>query len=334
MEQSQKFNQTKEIFPRDISKSLTEGIPQKATVGFSDGLRAFEKSSITCFAFDHEREKEGLHFTESHPIEKYFSDEHKMKYLSEAKVAFDSYQNYFGMQQTSPDSKSLDNGLLFNYDMILSEYDNPNAFRSDLDLGMMKNRRTVSSPIKKEQGIKSLEMSLKEKSIIKIPTCGMKVKSQTSSSTPRSVDSIKLSTLLKFLAKTRGVDKSMISEDIVDRTIELGQQKVAEQLQIPYRRYKTILSKAGIKTIAGRKVQNLKLETKLVEWCLQAKSTQKVLSRKMIQRQAIALQKNFIKKGEKSLEKVKFSKGWLDKFVKRHEQIREYVTSQKRKKNM
>lgn len=152
------------------------------------------------------------------------------------------------------------------------------------------------------------------------------------SSTPLSVDSAKLQKLLKCLNKTKGIDKSQIDEDIVARTIEFGQQKVAESLNIPYRRYKSILNKVGIKTSAGRKVNNLQFETQLVEWAIHTKNSGKILTRKMLKDRASLIIKELILAGESSLRKFNLSKGWLDKFVKRHEEIKEYLTSQKGKK--
>lgn len=152
------------------------------------------------------------------------------------------------------------------------------------------------------------------------------------SSSPISVDSAKLQKLLKCLNKTKGVDKSQIDEDIVARTIEFGQQKVAESLNIPYRRYKSILNKVGIKTSAGRKVNNLQFETQLVEWALSIKNSGKTLTRKMVKDKASMIIKELILSGESSLKKFNLSKGWLDKFVRRHEEIRDYLTSQKGKK--
>lgn len=149
---------------------------------------------------------------------------------------------------------------------------------------------------------------------------------------PKSVDSTKLQRLMQCLSRSKGVNKSQIDEDIVARTVEFGQQKVAEALNIPYRRYKSILNKVGIKTSAGRKVNNFRLETELVDWAASIKASGKVLTRKMIKDKAAALIKALIKDGEISLRKVRLSKGWLDKFVKRHEEIKEYLTSQKGKK--
>ena len=160
-----------------------------------------------------------------------------------------------------------------------------------------------------------------------------KQKKDTSSTLP-AVDPEKLSELIKCLTKTRGVNKDNIDADIVAKTIEFGQQKVAQDLNIPYRRYKSILNKVGIKTNAGRKVQNFKLEAKLVEWALSVKSSSGLLTRKMIQDKGSEFIHQLTLEGDKSVEKVRLSKGWLDKFVKRHEDIKQYLTSQKGKKGL
>lgn len=170
-------------------------------------------------------------------------------------------------------------------------------------------------------------MTLGKKSSAKVEE-----RKSSSSSSPISVDPAKLEKLLRCLNKTRGVDKSQIDESIVAKTIELGQQKVADSLNIPYRRYKSILNKVGIRTTAGRKVKNLQFETKLVEWAMEIKEMDQILTRKMVKDKAGEFIKEFIKQGEVSLRKIRLSKGWLDKFVKRHPEIKEYLTSQKGKK--
>lgn len=154
----------------------------------------------------------------------------------------------------------------------------------------------------------------------------------SSSCSPLSVDPIKLEKLIKCLTKTKGVNKDQIDSEIVARTVEFGQQKVAKSLHIPYRRYKSILNKVGIKTSAGRKVKNLNFENLLVEWSLKFKYEKKVLTRKMIKDKAEILIKELIAEGDVSLRKIRLSKGWLDKFVKRHQEIKEHLTSQKGKK--
>ena len=147
-----------------------------------------------------------------------------------------------------------------------------------------------------------------------------------------SWNSEKLEQLIRCLTKSKGVNKQKIDNDIVARTVEFGQQKIADELNIPYRRYKSILNKVGIKTSAGRKVKNLKLETQLVEWSLKIKESNKLLTRKMIKDQASKIIKELILSGDTSLKKIRLSKGWLDKFVRRHPTLAKYITSQKGKK--
>lgn len=153
---------------------------------------------------------------------------------------------------------------------------------------------------------------------------------KSASSIQIEVDSEKLTKLLNCLEKSKGVDKTQIDENIVARTVEFGQEKIAQQLNIPYRRYKSILNKCQIKTTAGRKVNNLKLENDLVEWALKIKDAGVILTRKMIRDKATKL----YHEDSTSTKKVNLSKGWLDKFVKRHEDIKEYLTSQKGKKGL
>lgn len=154
----------------------------------------------------------------------------------------------------------------------------------------------------------------------------------SSSCSPISFDDAKVQKLLKCLKKTKGVNHKLIDEEIISKTIELGQQKVAELLSIPYRRYKSILGKVGIKSSAGRKIKSTNFEIKLVEWAYSIKSSSSILTRKMIHEEAIRIIEQLIKQGESNLKKVRLSKGWLDKFIKRHPDIKEYLTSQKGKK--
>lgn len=149
-----------------------------------------------------------------------------------------------------------------------------------------------------------------------------------------SCDSAKLEELIKCLSKSKGVNKQQISNDIVARTIEFGQKKVADELNIPYRRYKSILNKVGIKTNAGRKIKNLQLETKLIDYAIEIKEAQLILTRSMIKDQASNIITELVDSGDVSLKKIRLSKGWLDKFIKRHEIISNYITSQKGKKGL
>uniref|UniRef100_A0A7S3J575 HTH CENPB-type domain-containing protein n=1 Tax=Euplotes harpa TaxID=151035 RepID=A0A7S3J575_9SPIT len=154
----------------------------------------------------------------------------------------------------------------------------------------------------------------------------------SSQSVPSSADEDKLQKLIQYLQKTKGVNKNQIDENLLAKTAELGQQKVSELLNIPYRRYKSILGKAGVKSPAGRKIQNSKFETNLVNWAHLVKSSSKILTRKMLKDKAEQIIKELISQGDRSLKKVRLSKGWLDKFVKRHDEIKGYLTSQKGKK--
>mmetsp|Transcript_6763 Transcript_6763/g.7693 ORF Transcript_6763/g.7693 Transcript_6763/m.7693 type:complete len:190 (-) Transcript_6763:97-666(-) len=149
----------------------------------------------------------------------------------------------------------------------------------------------------------------------------------------QSSTSDKLQLLLKRLRKTKGVDQTQIDEHLLEKTSELGQKKVAELLNIPYRRYKSILGRAGIKSCAGRKIKDTSFETKVVNWALQVKAANKILTRKMIKDNATVTVGKLIAQGNSSLKKLSLSKGWLDKFVKRHPEIGEYLTSQKGKRS-
>ena len=209
-------------------------------------------------------------------------------------------------------------------------------FRSDFDLKELQKRKfsQKTSKIRETNKIDNQNVLEKLPLNVSLPKLEDKNSSNSFIISPKSIDPEKLSNLLKCLSKTKGVNKDEISEDLVEKTIEFGQQKVAEQLCIPYRRYKSILNKVGIKTTAGRKVQNLKLETALANWAMEMKYTGTTLTRKMIQNKAAEIIKNLISQGDSSLEKVRLSKGWLDKFVKRHEEIKEYLTSQKGRKGL
>lgn len=103
-------------------------------------------------------------------------------------------------------------------------------------------------------------------------------------------------------------------------------------LNIPYRRYKSILGKVGIKSSAGRKIKNTNFEIKLVEWANSIKFNSSILTRNMLKNKATSIANQLIESGDSSLRKVRLSKGWLDKFVKRHPEIKDYLTSQKGKK--
>jgi len=78
----------------------------------------------------------------------------------------------------------------------------------------------------------------------------------------------------------------------------------------------------------------LQLESELVEWALKIKDAGLVLTRKMIRDKASEFSNELSIDGESSSKKVSLSKGWLDKFVKRHEEIKDYLTSQKGKKGL
>lgn len=147
-----------------------------------------------------------------------------------------------------------------------------------------------------------------------------------------SCDSTMLQKLIEILRRSKGVNMDKVDNSIVSRTIEFGQEKVASELNIPYRRYKSMLNKVGIKTSAGRKVNNLQLETKLVEWALTIRENSQLLTRKMIKDKALNIIKEITSSRDVSLKETRLSKGWLDKFVKRHQSISEYITSQKGKK--
>lgn len=334
MENNKEYQVSKKLGSNQRNPDLTLNVPQQENADFEYGFRQFEKPSMAYFGFDAEKDKEFPYFTNTQAFEKNFKEEEEIQYFSEPKIEFDNHLHFLEMETASPHSKSLDNKPFFAYERILSEPDNSFAFRSEYDEEFMKNRKAPSVVVKQDQNEREFPASSLITPIVEVPSPEVADKVNSSSGTPRSVDPEKLSKLFKCLKKTKGIDHDMITEDLIERTMELGQQRIAEQLQIPYRRYKSILNKVGIKTIAGRKVQNQKLESVLVEWALQVKSTGKMLTRKMVQTQAAVFQKDLINQGEKSLEKVRLSKGWLDKFLKRHEEIKCYLTSQKGKKSI
>lgn len=331
MENSNEFYHSKQASYKPEIANMSEEEAQPVQSGFDFSHQALGKPSMNCFAFDNEVDNEELYFTGTHAFDRNVDNDFDITYAHQAKNEFDNYFNFFELDSTSPRSKSFANNN-FNQEFIFDKNDNSYAWRSDLDSGVIEAKKQAAANAKKVESLPAEDFKALSKPMVKIELSKISERKSSSASSPIHVDPEKLSKLFKCLSKTKGVDKDMITEDIVERTIEFGQQKIAEQLKIPYRRYKSILNKVGIKTIAGRKVQNLKLESHLVEWSLKIKACGQILTRKMIHNQAAVFQQDLVKQGDKSLEKVRLSKGWLDKFVKRHEDIRSYLTSQKGKK--
>ena len=60
------------------------------------------------------------------------------------------------------------------------------------------------------------------------------------------------------------------------------------------------------------------LEAKLVEWIENHDPLEPKPNRNTIRTKARSLKKELIKQGNEELRKFKISKGWLDKFCKRH----------------
>lgn len=242
---------------------------------------------------------------------------------------YDPFNFFSGIQISEPARSHKEPELTFDCEFTprvckSADLKTINETVKDMKIAILPKKQTQ---IKEETDQKEIRENLVDSSY---KIC--EEKKSSSSSSPVSVDPAKLQKLMKYLSKTKGVDKTQIDEEIVSRTVEFGQQKVAESLNIPYRRYKSILNKVGIKTWAGRKVNNLQFESQLVDWASEMKNSGDVLTRKMIKDKAGEIINELIEQGEKSLKKVRLSKGWLDKFVKRHENIREYLTSQKGKK--
>ena len=129
----------------------------------------------------------------------------------------------------------------------------------------------------------------------------------------------KITELWNILKDIKGVNTEMLDQEIINKTFALGQKLVAQQLNIPYRRFKLILNKVGIKTNAGRKVKWPILEWELIEWIKQIKFRDRHLLRNLIKRKAQEIKKKLMSQGNQSVKKFKFSKGWLDKFLKRYE---------------
>ena len=153
-------------------------------------------------------------------------------------------------------------------------------------------------------------------------------------STPvSSVSEEKLKSLLEYLRKTKGVNIDYVNDDIISKTIEFGQRKTAGLLNIPFRRYKSILSRVGIRSNAGRKIKSWKFEEELALWAIQIKNKNQILTRSMIMDKANKIMNVMIDKNESKLKANRLSKGWLDKFLKRHSEIKGWITSQKGKKS-
>jgi len=217
--------------------------------------------------------------------------------------------------------RSYENKLDSQFDFLLGEDYLSKGWKSENN----KHNVVKISPVQNTNSIQKMEISKSQE---------WERKESSDPSSPVTVDPEKLAKLLSSLSKTRGVNQLKIDEHIVDRTVEFGQQKIADELNIPYRRYKSILNKWGIKTTAGRKVQNLRLETQLVDWATTVKSSSKILTRKMIKDKGAEILQQLTSQGDETVERVRLSKGWLDKFVKRHEDIKNYLTSQKGKKGL
>jgi len=240
----------------------------------------------------------------------------------------------FALEFSSPeDVRSYQNELNFEFDLSAS----PKYYTCDLKKDSLKknegdkyihldaNKAQNSQQITKFEEIKQLPEKKVDVQLISYDK-------SSSYSSQASCDSIRLEKLIKYLSKSKGVNSNKIDGSIVARTIEFGQQKIADELNIPYRRYKSILNKVGIKTNAGRKVKNLQLESELVDWATKIKESNHLLTRKMIREKASRIIKELVEAGDASLKKIRLSKGWLDKFVRRHQVISDYITSQKGKK--
>ena len=128
----------------------------------------------------------------------------------------------------------------------------------------------------------------------------------------------KLMQLQNTLRLIKGVKLSKVDDGILSRTFTFGQKSVAEQLNIPYRKFKSILNKLGIKINAGRKINSPTFEHELIEWINQLSKCNKYPSKDLIKRKAQEIRRKMISYGNESMKKFKFSKGWLDKFLKRN----------------
>jgi hypothetical protein len=218
--------------------------------------------------------------------------------------------NFFDLEIPVGKARTYDNELTFNYDISLKE----KWFSDDLNVLSTLNVKRSRKIAKKNKLSKfHLNMIKNSNDDLQSMLSSVKVEDNKSSCTQIEVSLEKISNLIQCLKKTKGVDKTQIDENLIVRNIKCGQVKVAQQLWIPYRRYKSILNKWGIKTTAGRKVKNLNLELQLVKWAMEHKSSGEILTRKMIKDMAIQMSEE---EGKSSASNL--SKGWLDKFVKRH----------------
>lgn len=327
MENKQRHSLSNNAFVSSSTQFINNNNNQDTDIQFDDSFRFYEKHSLNYFDQEFEdREKYENQLLTGEYRAKYEDAEQRPLFnfgFPSFKVEDDLFADPFNFEldyQLAPKACSDEDGLTLK----LMSLDSPRCKSADLFTIDKKNREMNNKPLNKKQS----------KALLPVQNSSDKVeeKKSSNSSSPLSVDPIKLQKLLKCLNKTKGVDKTQIDEDIVARTIEFGQQKVADSLHIPYRRYKSILNKVGIKTCAGRKVKNLNFENLLAEWSLKVKDQSNLLTRKMIKDKAEELIKELIAEGDLSLRKIRLSKGWLDKFVKRHVEIKDYLTSQKGKK--
>ena len=303
-----------------------------------------QRSAMPLFAPFFEQSKGANIFGEEFPSQNIQNEAQNEMYkfhfgtplFKESRHALDDPFNFKLEYELPDEARSYENKCEFNLELDLTNspsfysFDYLNAEKSKFD-----SNKAVShfDGADEEEQIKPVE-ELKQVQITSNIVTANHFDNRSSPKSQYSCDSAKLEQLIRCLTKSKGVDVNCIDNDIVARTIEFGQQKVADELNIPYRRYKSILNKVGIKTTAGRKVKNLKLETDLVAWAANVRESQQLLTRKMIKEEAARIIRNLIQLGDQSLKKIKMSKGWLDKFVKRHPAIAEYITSQKGKKGL
>lgn len=333
MENRQNFTENNNLFASDRNEFDMDSI-QINSFAFEEGLKNPIRPSMNWFEFYEGKEKYDLSLkiplSNTNQPQKFVQkfDFEINPFKEQTDDLFDSF-SFFDLDSPVEKARSYEYELTSDFDLSIQKL----WFSDDMIMLSTINQRNQRRMTKNDKMVynqKKLYFKNLNEDIQHISSSQrVEGKKSSSSSSQLEVPFEKVSMLMKCLQKSKGVDATQIDIDLIARTMEFGQEKVAQQLRIPYRRYKSILNKCGIKTSAGRKVNNLRLEMQLVKWAMQIKANSELLTRKMIKDKA-----NELSKEDKNSSKTNLSKGWLDKFVKRHEEIKVYLTSQKGKKGL
>jgi hypothetical protein len=319
MENKLNFTEMKNPFAPDTNEYELDNL-QGNSLTFEEGFNSPVRPSMNLFEIYEDKVKNdnalGKSILARNQYSKFYQnvDFEMNPFWSQAVDWLDLF-NFFDLETPANKARTYDNELTFDIEFFLEEPWFSDDMKVLSTLSVNKTRK-----IAKKYNFSKFHLNKMKNS---------NDDSQSMLSSQKVEDYEKLSHLIQCLKKTKGVDKTQIDETLIARNIKYGQEKVAQQLRIPYRRYKSILNKWGIITTAGRKVKNLNLELQLVKWAMEHKSTGQMLTRKMIKDMAIEMSQE-----EGNSTTTNLSKGWLDKFVKRHEEIKIYLTSQKGRKGL